>query len=263
MPIGCILGFIIAAAMINDDDGLNQEKGKTKFSTFLIVQNSIATLATLPLIILSREKPSTPPSHAASHKQEALDFKKELKKLISNRSYFLLTISFMTIDSICTAMGAIVASLTLPYHYSSIENSLCGGLFIVFGVIGSFILSVYLDKYPRYKLTIISISFLAVFANAAAMLTLPSDLKFLFFVNVALMGFATIPMTPIAFAFAVELTYPTPESMSNGMMILPNKIYGVLMGLLASAICEWSPLYAIGLFVVNALICGVSALFMK
>ena len=237
MPIGCILGFIIAAGMISDNDGHPDSAMRKKFSLFLIVQNAVVTAATLPLIILARDKPISPPSKAASRKEEALNFRKELRLLLGNRSYLLLCVCFMSIDSICTAMGAIVASLTKPYHYSSVFNGICGGIFIIFGVIGSFILSIYLDRTPNFKRVILLTSLLAVVSTGVSIFTLPwNDTAFA--VNVAVMGFSTIPMTPIAFSFAVELTYPTPESMSNGMMILPNKVYGALIGVISSFLCQ-------------------------
>jgi FLVCR family feline leukemia virus subgroup C receptor-related protein len=192
---------------------------------------------TIPLIILARDKPPTPPSPAASRKEEKLDFLKELRVLVRNPSYILLSICYMTMDSICTAMGAIVASLTKPYQYSSTANALSGGIFIVFGVLGSFLISVLLDKYQKFKITILGLAVLSVISTALATVTLPYRNVPLFLANVSVMGFAAIPMTPIAFAFAVELTYPTPEAMSNGMMGLVNKIYGSVMSILAAYIC--------------------------
>ena len=194
------------------------------------------TLGTVPLIFIARDKPPSPPSLAASRKDQTLNFRKELNLLLRNRSYLLLCVCFMTVDSICTAMGAIVASLTKPYDYSPLVNAVCGGIFIIFGVIGSFILSVYLDRTPHFKRMILLTSLLAVVSTAASIFTLPWD-KVPFTINVAVMGFATIPMTPIAQAFSVELTYPTPEAMANGMMTLPNKVYGALMGVLSSGLC--------------------------
>ena len=236
MAIGCIIGFIIAAGMISDNDGHPDSAMKKAFSLFLIVQNVVVTAGTLPLIILARDKPISPPSKAASRKEEALNFRKELGLLLKNRSYLLLCVCFMSIDSICTAMGAIVASLTKPYNYSSVLNGICGGIFIISGVIGTFILSIYLDRTPNFKRVIMLTSLLAVISTGVSIFTLPwNDTAFA--VNVAVMGFSTIPMTPIAFSFAVELTYPTPESMSNGMMILPNKVYGALIGVLSSFLC--------------------------
>lgn len=238
MPMGCIIGFIIAAGMIDDNDGVDTPENRNKFGFFLLIQNALATLGTVPLILFARNKPPTPPSKAASRQEQPLDFKKEIRDLIKNKSYLLLSVSFLSLDSICTAMSAIVASLTKPYNYSTFANAAFGGIFIIFGVIGSFILSIYLDKNPRYKLMMISIALLAILSTALSIFSLPTGNAGLFGANVAVMGFATIPMTPIAFAFAVELTYPTPEAMSNGMMILPNKLYGALMGILSSFLCN-------------------------
>jgi len=75
------------------------------------------------------------------------------------------------------------------------------------------------------------------------------------------MGFFSIPMTPIAFAYSVELTYPVPEAMSNGMMIFPSKIYGAVLGLIAGILASYSPLYSVGLFIANCLICLVCSFF--
>ena len=117
-----------------------------------------------------------------------------------------------------------------------------------------------------FKKTILIISAVAVLSTALAIFTIPYP--FLFGLNVAVMGFSTIPMTPIAYSFSVELTYPTPEAMSNGMMILPNKVYGTLIGTAASVLCESFPnksgtLLVSLLFTLNAAICGVSAIFLK
>jgi len=229
---------------------------------FLIVQNAAVTLCAFPIIILARNKPPSPPSKAASRQEEKLMFKKELKILVKNRSYILLCVCFMTIDSICTAMGAIVASLTKPYKYSSAVNAACGGIFIIFGVIGSFILSIYLDRSPRFKLVILLTSVLSVISTALMIFTLPWAV-IPFTINCAVAGFATISMTPIAYAFSVELTYPVPEAMSNGMMVLPNKVYGALIGVVTGKLCEKSPKYALLVFVGNSLISVIAASFLK
>lgn len=70
-------------------------------------------------------------------------------------------------------------------------------------------------------------------------------------------------MMPLSFAFAVELTYPTPEPMSNGMMLLPSKIYGAILGLMTSALCEINPMYALMCFLVNTVIASIAAYFVQ
>jgi FLVCR family feline leukemia virus subgroup C receptor-related protein len=66
LPIGCILGFALPAIMISDDLANDKPKGKAKFMEYLIVQNIITSVCTVPTLLFAREKPPTPPSSAAS-----------------------------------------------------------------------------------------------------------------------------------------------------------------------------------------------------
>ena len=66
LPVGLILGFVIPAAMIGRDDELDKVEGKRKFNNYLLVQNAIVTVCTIPMIIVARSKPPTPPSEAAT-----------------------------------------------------------------------------------------------------------------------------------------------------------------------------------------------------
>ena len=80
-------------------------------------------------------------------KEEKINFKREFKKLIGNRGYFLLSITFTCLYGIYSSLGAIVSSMTEPYGYTASDNALFGGVFIFFGIVGSLILSILLDKY--------------------------------------------------------------------------------------------------------------------
>lgn len=62
LPIGCIIGFAVPSFMMNDEDAENPEQGRADFYKYLLVQNIIVTLLSLPLAFLARERPLTPPS---------------------------------------------------------------------------------------------------------------------------------------------------------------------------------------------------------
>lgn len=148
---------------------------------------------------------------------------------MNNRSYILLAISFTCLYGIYTSLGAVVSSITAPYHYSSANNAVFGGVFIFFGVVGSFLFGILIDKYQKFKVIINGTSFAAVLFIAFTFYTLPSHNVGLFSFNLALIGFTVIPIIPISYAFAVELTFPVPDAVSNGMMILPSQIYGSIL----------------------------------
>ena len=110
-----------------------------------------------------------------------------------------------------TALGAIVSSLTKPYGYQASENSALGGIYIVSGVIGSFMMSTFIDRTQKFKLVTRIITFGAILATALTFFTLPSSNMGLFGSNMSLLGLMQIPLAPVSYAFAVELTYPTSE----------------------------------------------------
>ena len=203
-----------------------------------MVQNFIVTIGTVPLLIFAKEKPPSPPSASASRKEEPLNFKKELKLLFSNRSYLLLCVSFTTLYGVYTSLGAVVSAVTKPYGYTDIDNAVFGGVFIFFGVAGSFILGILVDKTSKFKLIINAITIAACVSIACGFFTLQSEKNWLFSINLAFIGFSVIPIIPISYGFAVELTFPTPEAMSNGMMILPSQIFGATLGVVAGLVCK-------------------------
>ena len=119
-------------------------------------------------------------------------------------------------------MGAVVAAITGPYGYRGIDNALFGAVFIFFGVFGSFVLGMILDRTQKFKLMINSVCIASCVFVALGFVTLPYCHKYIFTLNLACIGFSVIPIIPISYGFAVELTFPMPEALSNGMMILPS-----------------------------------------
>lgn len=112
LPIGCIMGFVLPALLIDDKDGHDDLAGHEIFNTYLIIQNIIVSLFTLPLLFFARDKPPTPPSASASRKEEPLNFGKEMKELLKNKSYVLLCISFTCLYGVYTSLGAVVSAVT-------------------------------------------------------------------------------------------------------------------------------------------------------
>lgn len=255
MPIGCIAGFVVPASIIGEGDVADIEAGKAKFVKYLIIQSCVVTLSTVPFAILARNKPPTPPSISQSVHQEPENLKAEMGKLLRNGNYLLLCVAFTCLNSICTCMGAVVSSVTAPYDYTAVDNAIIGGIFIISGVIGTVIISVLLDRHHKFKLSLIGIAILATVSLIAAQYALPSKSVTAFSINTVFIGLSSIPAAPIGNALAVEITYPVPESMSNGMMNIPNIMYGFAMGILSGYLCEVkSPPWVLALFSINCLI---------
>lgn len=168
MPIGCIAGFVVPSLMISENDEKDKDLGQSKFSRYLLIQNLVASAAGFFLIILAREKPITPPSASASKPIEVLAVKTELKNLFSNKNYIYLCIAFTCLNCICTCMGAIISSVTSPYDYKALDNSIFGAVFIICGVIGSIVISILIDRFHRFKFTFLGLALVSVISLGLA-----------------------------------------------------------------------------------------------
>jgi hypothetical protein len=64
-------------------------------------------------------------------------------------------------------------------------------------------------------------------------------------------GLGIVPVSPISYGFAVELTFPKPEHVSNGLIVFLSKIYSGAIGLLTGYLSEYhDPKYAILVFII-------------
>jgi MFS family permease len=130
---------------------------------------------------------------------------------------------------IYTALGAVVNFITEPYDYTNTDNSIFAAVLIFCGVLGSFVFGMVLAKTAKYKMVLFILGFGAITSLSIAMYTLPSKSVALFSINLAFVGITVVPIIPTSYALAVELTYPLPEAMSNGMMVMLSQIFGTLV----------------------------------
>ncbi|CDW84540.1 UNKNOWN [Stylonychia lemnae] len=154
---------------------------------------------------------------------------KELRIILANKSYLLLSCTFIFMHGLYTTFGAVVSSITKPFGYKPIDNSIFGVIFTIFGLIGTLVFGIILDKYAKYKLITNIMTIGACISLSLIFWTLPTSNVLLHSANLAFAGFFITPIIPIGFAFSVELTFPVPESVSNGMMSMICQIYGTIM----------------------------------
>ena len=70
------------------------------------------------------------------------------------------------------------------------------------------------------------------FVFLISIFSLPSGNQVLAAVTFSLIGIGVIPIMAVGYAFSVELAYPLPEVMVNGMMVSIALIWGTVQGIL-------------------------------
>lgn len=114
-----------------------------------------------------------------------------------------------------------------PFGFTAKENSIFNIILVVSGIIGSFISSRYLDREnPPFKLIFNLGSGLGLIFVSLILVTLPCGLnKAIFGANLFLYGLFMTPTFSIIFPYIVELTYPSNEAVSNGIMLFSCRIF--------------------------------------
>lgn len=95
----------------------------------------------VPIMILIWNKPKHPPSKTAYKDKEtdSAQFLWNFVVLSKSIDFWLLGLSFASIYSVYSCLGGIVGKLIEPFGFKDEDSTLFGILFIVLGIIGSFV----------------------------------------------------------------------------------------------------------------------------
>mmetsp|Transcript_11360 Transcript_11360/g.19148 ORF Transcript_11360/g.19148 Transcript_11360/m.19148 type:complete len:448 (-) Transcript_11360:58-1401(-) len=265
-PLGCILGLSIGPIFINDQDKADPAAGKAHMNAYMLFTAGLCSLLSLPIVFLMKERPEEFPSEAAREKfsrKEEYSQMKDLRELVKNWNYIFLSLNFMMLYGVYTCLGAVINNIVAPYGFTATDSSVLGGAFILSGLVGSFFFSALLDKRQQYLKIVRIICFATLFFTAVSLKTLPTGSLLYFAPNIALLGFFILPIIPVGYSFAIELTYPASEAMSNGILMLLSQIVGSGVTYGATVMSEKEPLDCVYLFLAMQLVSCLASLFIK
>ena len=166
------------------------------------------TVVCVGLILIIRESPEFPPSLIALQEPEKMRFCGLLRTALKDKSFVLLLIAFMMLDSIFIALGVVIDPFFEALGFTSTEVSILGGVFIIAGVVNSLIFGVLLDKYRKYSLITKIISVGCFLVLASFYLVMQTGSKLFVFIISVIFGMILVPFLPVSIAFAGEITFP-------------------------------------------------------
>ena len=103
--------------------------------------------------LIYRAKPKYAPSKIATNINEhfaGASLWKEASNMLKMKNFMLLCISFSILYAVDTAIGVLASPILAPYNYSTTFISIGGILCVVFGVIASVVVGIYLDRTKRF-----------------------------------------------------------------------------------------------------------------
>lgn len=222
--------------------------------TVQLIYGGIAAFSAILFVSLSRETPPTPPGPAGSEVRALmLD---GLKHALTVRPFLLyLFVSFVGLG-IFNGVTTWVENIIRPRGFTPTDAGTLGALMLAGGVLGAVVIPPFSDKQRKRQPYILFGLILAIPGLLGVAFAASS---WLLFASAFAMGFFLVSTSPIGMQYAAEVTQPTPEGTSNGLIQLfgqASVAFVYIMEALKTSDGSFTPalLLAIGLLVVSALI---------
>ena len=196
----------------------------------LLIYGIISAAGALLTLLLIREKPPTQP---AAEELRHTKFFEGLRHILSERDMIITLVLFFIGLGIFNAVSSMVDSISANLGVDD-SDGLIGVLMLGGGVIGAVILPILSDKFRKRKLFLViglggMLPGVAGLAFADAITAGPSGAYTVALVSAFILGFFVMSAGPIGFQYAAEVSYPAPESTSQGLMLLAGQISGLLL----------------------------------
>ncbi len=219
-----------------------------------LLYGGIAAFSTVLFLILAREKPPTPPCPPGQETRALmLDGLKHALKIKS--FWFYLFVQFIGMG-IFNGLTTWVEAIIRPRGFSPTDAGTLGALMLVGGVIGAVVMPPFSDKQHKRKRYLYLGFGLAI--PGLIGLTYGTSLWILF-VSAFSLGFFLVGSSPIGMQYAAEISQPTPEGTSNGIIQLfgqASVVFVYLMEALKNKQGAFTPalLLAVGLVVLSLIL---------
>ena len=196
---------------------------KAQISDMLLLYGVFSLLAAILFIVFVKEHPPTAPC-APEHEERSLVYD-GLKDALRNPTFILLLIVFFVGLGVFNAVTTWIEDIVRPRGFSIIQAGNIGGLMIGGGILGAIIVPLLSDHYrkrtPFLMIAVVGATFGLVVITFALSYWLIMASAFVF-------GFFLLSAGPLGFQYGAEITLPTPEGTSNGLLLLMGQISGIM-----------------------------------
>jgi MFS family permease len=242
--VGTALGLILTPLLIE----------QMPIPTVQLLYGGLTAISSICFIVLAREHPPTPPCPPElSARALMLD---GLKHALTVRSFWLyLLVSFIGLG-IFNGLTTWVEGIVRPRGFTPADAGTLGALMLAGGLLGAIVIPAISDRQRKRRRYLLLGMLLAIPGLAGLTFAQP---YWLLLLSAFGLGFFLISTSPIGMQYAAEITYPTPEGTSNGLIQLfgqASVVFVYIMGALRSPDGSFTPalLLAIGLMAVSALL---------
>ncbi|MBU0528543.1 MFS transporter [bacterium] len=195
---------------------------QSQISGMLLTYGIVSVIAVVVFFVLVKERPPTPPC-PPDQEERSLVFD-GLKEALRMRNFIILMVIFFVGLGVFNAVTTWIEDIVRPRGFSIIQAGNTGGLMIVGGIIGAVIIPLLSDHYRKRTPFLL----LAVIGATMGLVGITFATSYwLLLVSAFVFGFFLLSAGPVGFQYGAEITYPTAEGTSNGMLLLMGQISGI------------------------------------
>ncbi|MBN1138016.1 MAG: MFS transporter [Anaerolineae bacterium] len=222
--------------------------------TIQLIYGGLAAFSAVLFLVLARDKPATPPCPPGMEVRSLmLD---GLKHALTVKAFWLyLAIQFIGMG-IFNGVTTWVENIIRPRGFTPSDAGTLGALMLVGGIIGAVAIPPFSDR-QRKRQRYLLLGFGLAIPGLVGLTFATSS--WLLFVSAFSLGFFLISAGPVGMQYAAEITQPTPEGTSNGLVQLfgqASVVFVYIMEAMKNADGAFTPalLLAVGLLVLSIVI---------
>ena len=207
-----------------------------KFKALMLTQFLMTLVTWAVLMIFIKEKPDKPPSAIGEMKYEALDFGQSVTVLKDNPNFLKLLIAYAFPFGSFLAVGSLLSNVFDPLGFTASEVAYSSLGLLLCGVIGALVFGAILDKTQKFKITMLTLTFMMAVVTSILIVVLAYFYvpKWPLVVNLLIGGFFCTGYIPVCFTYASEITFPLQPALVNGMMSILGYLTSWLMSMLGT-----------------------------
>uniref|UniRef100_A0A2M3Z4T4 Choline/ethanolamine transporter FLVCR1 n=1 Tax=Anopheles braziliensis TaxID=58242 RepID=A0A2M3Z4T4_9DIPT len=229
--LGIAVGFLVPPLLVENHDDISLIGDDLRLMFYIVA--GFTTLLVVLVLFFFKAAPPTPPSAAQEATKtpnplQSSPFLHSIKRLMLNRNYVLLLISYGMNVGVFYAISTLLNQIVLTHYPGHEVDAGRIGVCIVFaGMLGSVACGIVLDKTHRFKETTLAVYVFTMIGMWIYTFTLSVGHIAVVYVTSSLLGFFMTGYLPVGFEFAAELTYPEPEGTSTGLLNAAAQVFGI------------------------------------
>lgn len=189
----------------------------------LTIYGVVSIISVIVFFVFVKERPPTAPCRP-DQEERSLVFDGLKESLRIKNFVFTLVIFFVGLG-VFNAVTTWIEDIVRPRGFSIIQAGAIGGLMIGGGILGAVIIPLLSDHYRKRTPFLLA----AVIGAIVGLVGITfADSYWLLLVSAFVFGFFLLSAGPVGFQYGAEITYPTPEGTSNGLLLLMGQISGII-----------------------------------